>query len=87
MLQWPLQPGRTHGQLSLGSEVWSPESLPGLLPISAAVEEPVEKWSANAFLHLIPHRGFDTVGKLLLPNLVTHSIKVPVINVVLIFIK
>lgn len=90
LLQWPLRlwwAWENSGQSSLASEVWSPESLLGLLPISAAVEEPVEKRSANAFLHLIPHRGSDTVGKLLLPKLVTHSIKVPVINVVLIFIK
>lgn len=90
-LQWPFQPwwtwGGDHDRVSPGSEVWSPESLLGLLPISAAVEETAEKRSANAFLHLIPRRGFDTVGKLLLPNLVTHSVKVPVINAVLIFIE
>lgn len=79
--------GGDHDRVSPGSEVWSPESLLGLLPISAAVEETAEKRSANAFLHLIPRRGFDTVGKLLLPNLVTHSVKVPVINAVLIFIE
>lgn len=42
---------------------------------------------ANQQWHLIPILDLETVEKLLWPNLVTHFIKVPVINLLLIFIK
>ena len=79
-------PERTRGQLSLDSAVWSLESSLELLSQLLGKSQQTNK-SANAFWHLIPILGFETMDGLLLPNLVTHSIKVPVINVVLIFIK
>lgn len=54
---------------------------------SVLVEEQTAEKSANALWPLIPSLGLEAPDQLLVPNSVTHFIKVPVINAVLLFIK